>query len=510
MGESNVNRVARNTIYMYIRMIFLMLISLYTSRVLLQQLGVDDYGIFNVVGSVIAVFANLRGLFTSSIQRFLNYEIGKGNDEKLIIIFNMSVIINIIMSVIFVVLAESLGVWYLNNYINVPIDRLFAAKVIFHISIISAVLSMLTVPYDALIVAHEKLDFYALLSIFDGVFKLVVIYLLSIWAGDKLIGWGFLLLALQIIGRVINVAYCRRHFRECKYKLVWDKPYFNSMFAFSGWYYAASTGYSLSQEGINMLLNYYGGVVVNAARGISYQIKNALSQIVNNINTAVNPHAIKIYAQGETDKFNEVLFFTSKVNVVVYSCVAFPIFLLADSIVYLWLGSIPEYSLFFVKTILIYELFHGMKPPIDRLFHAANKMKNFCLSQLILHILTVLAALLFLYLRFGYYTVFVVMAVFMTISLNVYILIAQKELGFNYKRYLANVVVPLFKFIIPLAALYILVGFVRPEKLSIFFTIVLFITTALLTAIIGYITMTNKSEKLIIMEVLKHFLLKKK
>lgn len=510
MGESNANRVAKNTMYMYIRMIFLMLISLYTSRILLQQLGVEDFGIFNVVGSIIAIFANLRGLFTSSIQRFLNYEIGKGNEEKLVLIFNMSIIINIIMSLIFVALAESIGIWYLNHYINVPPDRLFAAKIIFQISIVSAVLSMLTVPYDALIVAHEKLDFYALLSVFDGVAKLVVIYLLSLWGGDKLIFWGFLLLGLQIIGRIINVIYCRHHFKECKYKLVWDKPYFKSMLAFSGWYYAASTGYSLSQEGINMLLNYYGGVVVNAARGIAYQVKNALSQIVNNINTAVNPYAIKIYAQGEDDKFKTVLFFTSKLNVVIYSCIAFPIFLLAESIVYIWLGSIPDYSVIFVKTIIVYELFHGMKPPIDRLFHAANKMKNFCLAQLVLHIVALLAALLFLYLKFAYYSVFIVMAIHMVISMGVYLIIAQKELGFSYKEYILNVVVPFVKFIIPLVFLYLACQHLMPNNLSVIFTLLVFILVAIVTVAIGYFTMTNKAEKLIVREVMGHFISKKK
>ena len=510
MGESNVNRVAKNTMYMYIRMIFLMLISLYTSRILLKQLGVDDFGIFNVVGSIIAVFANLRGLFTSSIQRFLNYELGKGNEEKLIVIFNMSIIINIIMSVIFAALAESIGIWYLNNYINVPPERLFAAKVIFQISIISAVLSMLTVPYDALIVAHERLNFYALLSIFDGVFKIIVIYLLSLWGGDKLIFWGFLLLGLQIIGRVINVLYCRHHFKECRYKLVWDKPYFKSMLAFSGWYYAASTGYSLSQEGINMLLNFYGGVVVNAARGIAYQVKNALSQIVNNINTAVNPYAIKIYAQGESSKFNEVLFFTSKLNVVVYACVAFPLFLLAESIVHLWLGSIPDYSVVFVKTILVYELFHGMKPPIDRLFHAANKMKIFCLSQLIIHIITILAAFLFIYFKYEYYCVFVVMSISMMVSLNIYLAIAQRELGFVCKDYFFYVVIPLIKFALILVVVYYALVSLNPNNLSVIIKIAIFVVSALLTAIAGYITMTNKLEKSIIKSVVGNFLSKKK
>lgn len=509
MGETNVNRVAKNTMYMYMRMILLMLISLYTSRILLQQLGVEDYGVFNVVGSIIAIFSNLRGLFTSSIQRFLNYEIGKGNEEKLIVIFNMSIIINVIMSLIFIVLAESFGIFYLNNYINIPPERLFAAKIIFQISIVSAVLLMLTVPYDALIVAHEKLNFYAFLSIFEGVIKILIIFLLSLWGGDKLIIWGFLLLALQIVVRVLNVLYCRYHFKECRYKLVWDKPYFKSMLAFSGWYYAASTGYSLSQEGINMLLNYYGGVVVNAARGIAYQIKHALSQVVNNINIAVNPYAIKIYAQGENEKFSEVLVFTSKLNAVVYSCVAFPIFIIADTIVYLWLGTIPDYSIAFVRTILIYELFHGMKPPIDRLFHAANKMKYFCLSQLVLHVIAFIAAFIFLFCKFEYYTVFIVMAIHMVISLNVYLLVAQKETGFSYKFYFQNVIIPLLRFLSILILLYYLFNCVRPSSMPIIYTIMVIIISILLTAIIGYLTMTNKAEKLIIRNVISNFISKK-
>lgn len=510
MEESNVNRVAKNTMYMYIRMILLMLISLYTSRILLQQLGVEDFGIFNVVGSIIALFANLRGLFTSSIQRFLNYEMGKGNDGQLVVIFNMGIIINIIMSIIFVLFAESIGIWYLNNYINIPPDRLFAAKIIFQISIFSAVLSLLTVPYDALIVAHERLGFYALMSIFEGVFKVVVIFLLTLFSGDKLIIWGFLLLALQIIGRIINVWYCRYHFIESKLKLVWDKPYFKSMLSFSGWDYAANTGYSLSQEGINMLLNYFGGVVVNAARGISYQVKSALAQIINNVNSAVNPFAIKIYAQGESEKFNKVVFLSTKVNIVVYSFVAFPIFLLTDSIVYYWLGSIPEYSVLFIKTILIYELFHSMKPPIDRIFHAANKMKYFCLTQLLLHVMAIIAAFVFLYMGYGYNSVFVVMAIHMIVSLVIYLIIAQKELDFSFKDYIFNVIVPLFHFLLPLVVVYVLFEYLRPDSLSIIYTIITFAISALLTIIIGFFLLANKEEQTLAREVLGNYIRKRK
>ena len=450
MSEGNATRVAKNSVFMFIRMLVLMLVSLYTSRILLQYIGINDYGLYNVVGSVITMFASLRSLFTSSTQRFLNYEMGKGNTERLQMIFSMSVLITAILAFVFVVVSESFGLWYIDHKINVDPDRIFAAKMVLHYSVASAVVIMFTVPYDAVIVANEHMGVYAILSVIEAVLKLLVIFLLSLWGGDKLIFYAFLLLIVQIVIRFVNIIYCKIHFKECKFRRTWDKDYFKSMFSFAGWNFAANTGYALSHEGINFAFNAYGGVVVNAARGIAYQIKGALQQIVNNVNVAINPFAIKVYARDEKEKFYDIMFFSSKTNAFLASIVSLPLCVFIQPIVNLWLGFIPEYSINFIRLILLYEIFHSLIPPIERMFFAANKIKWFQLSGLLMHILILGLSILTLANGGIYISVLIIMICHMLVSILWFTQLAGKQLSFPVRPYLKKVLLHVILYVLTL------------------------------------------------------------
>lgn len=438
----NAKRLAKNTLFMYIRMGILMLISLYTSRVLLKELGVSDYGVYNVVGSIVVMFGSLRGIFSSSTQRFLNVEMGKGNYDKLKTIFNMSVLINLIISVIFVLIVEAVGVWFLNYKINVDPSRLYAAKWVFQFSVFSAVISMMTTPFDAVIIANERMGFFAGMSIFEGVLKLAIIFLLPISPIDKLIFYGLLVLSAQIVVRLVNAIYCRRHFKESHYQLRWDKPLFKDMASFAGWNFFANTGYSLANEGVNMLLNVFGGTVVNAARGITYQIRYTLEHFIQNVTKATDPHAMKLYAQENTDKFYELMAFVSKILFSAYLCVAIPIFFYTEEILQLWLGQIPEYSPTFIRLILIHGLIRSYLHPFNTLFYSANKVKYYQIRSLIISLLLFIASYVALKLEMPYYTAFVVMVISMAVSWITVIIQSKVLCGMSIRWYIRAVALP--------------------------------------------------------------------
>lgn len=439
---NNAKRLAKNTIYMYIRMFVLMLISLYTSRVLLKQLGVEDYGVYNVVGSIVVMFNSLRGIFASSTQRFLNFEMGKGNKERLNTIFNMSVMINLIIAVLFIICVEIVGYWFLNYKINVDPSRLTAAKWVFQFSVLSAVIALLTTPFDAVIIANERMGFFAGMSIFEGLLKLTIIFLLVISPIDKLISYGLLLLCVQLLVRSINAVFCRRNFKESHYKLCWSRALFKDMASFAGWNFLANAGYTLCNEGINMLLNVFGGPTVNAARGITYQVRSALEQFLNNVNKATDPHAIKLYAKGEMEGYYRMMFLISKVLFFVYMCMAIPIFFYTEEILQLWLGQIPEYTPIFIRLILIHGIIRSYMPPLNVLFFSANKVKYYQIGSLIISALIFVSTWLAFRSGAPYYTPFAILAIYVFIALVVALIQAKVICDFPMLRYLKNVTLP--------------------------------------------------------------------
>lgn len=304
----NNKRIAKNTLLLYFRMLFLMAVSLYTSRVVLNALGVEDFGIYNVVGGVVAMFSVLSGSLSTAISRFITYELGKGNKENLNKIFSSAVTIQFGLAGIIILLAETIGIWFLNIKMNIPEVRMEAANWVFQFSILTFAINLISVPYNASIIAHEKMSAFAYISILEAVGKLTIAYLITISPIDKLIFYAILMCAVALVVRLTYGNYCKRHFSECTYHFSWDKLLLKQMFGFAGWNFIGASSAILRDQGGNVVINLFCGPTVNAARGIAFQVNNAVNQFVTNFMTALNPQITKSYASGDNEYMMTLIF----------------------------------------------------------------------------------------------------------------------------------------------------------------------------------------------------------
>ena len=330
-----------------------MAVSLFTSRVILNTLGVEDYGIYNVVGGIVTMFSVLSGSLSSSISRFITFELGKGNIERLKTIFSTGVNIQLGMSVLIIIVAEAVGIWFLNTKMNIPADRMVAANWVFQCAILTFVLNLLSVPYNAAIIAHEKMSAFAYISVVEVSLKLIIVYMLMISPFDRLETYAVLLLLVGAVIRFIYGYYCKRHFEECTYHFVLDKPVLKEMTGFAGWNFLGNGAYMLNTQGVNILMNLYFGVAVNAARGVATQVDAALKQFVNNFTTAVNPQITKSYAQGDLDYMHKLVCRSAKFSAFLMMFFAVPIILETNTILTIWLKTVPDYAVIFLQWIII-------------------------------------------------------------------------------------------------------------------------------------------------------------
>lgn len=351
--SNNNKRIAKNTMLLYIRMMFTMAVSLFTSRVILNTLGVEDYGINNVVGGIVTMFSVLSGSLSSSISRFITFELGKNNIDRLKAVFSTGVNIQLGMSLLVIVLAEAVGIWFLNTQMNIPAERLDAANWVFQCAILTFVLNLLSVPYNAAIIAHEKMSAFAYISVVEVTLKLVIVYMLTISPFDRLKTYAVLFLCVGAVIRFIYGFYCKRHFEECTYHLVFDKPLLKEMTGFAGWNFLGNGAYMLNTQGVNILMNMYFGVAVNAARGVATQVDAALKQFVNNFTTAVNPQITKSYAQGDLEYMHKLVCRSAKFSAFLMIFFAVPIILETDTILTIWLKNPPAYAAVFLQWIMI-------------------------------------------------------------------------------------------------------------------------------------------------------------
>ncbi|MBR6641116.1 MAG: hypothetical protein IKL08_02855 [Clostridia bacterium] len=280
--ESNSTRIAKNTFFLYIRSFFVLLISLYTSRVVLRELGVEDFGIYNVVGGVIGMISFLNSSMASTYQRYFNFEMGKKNEKGLADLFKSSITVQLIYAAIIVVIAESVGLWFLNTQLVISPNRMVAAQWVYQISILSFVIIVFQAPFTALIISNEKMNIFAIVSILDAVLKLLIVFMLPYINHDKLITYSFLLITITLLNFLIYIIVCKRKFSSCVISLNWNKENLKSLFVFGSWTIVDSLSQALKSQGLNILLNMFFGSVVNAARGIAYQVLSAVNQFVTN------------------------------------------------------------------------------------------------------------------------------------------------------------------------------------------------------------------------------------
>ena len=352
-NSANNKQIAKNTLYLYIRTILILIVTLYTSRVVLNTLGIEDFGIYNAVGGVVSMFAVISGALSNAISRYITYEIGKGDKKKLKIVFCTSVNIQIVIALIILVFCEAVGLWFLNSKMSIPEDRLIAANWVLHCSLLTFVINLISVPYNACIIAHEHMNTYAYISIFDAMLKLSVAYLLIISPVDKLIVYSVLLFVAALSVRLLYGVYCGRHFEECKYKPIYDKGLFKEMIGFAGWNFFGNAASVLNTQGINILINIFFGVVANSARGISSQVEAAVYQFVVTFTTAVNPQITKSYAQGDKQRMFYLVCKGAKFSYLLLLFFSIPIIFEVDKILEIWLGLVPDGTALFVRLSLI-------------------------------------------------------------------------------------------------------------------------------------------------------------
>ena len=375
--SSNNKRIAKNTLLLYFRMLFMMVVSLYTSRIILNALGVEDFGIYNVVGGVVAMFSVVSGSLSAAISRFITYELGKGDQSKLNKIFSASVTIQLILSLIIVVLIESIGVWFLNAKMTIPESRMTAANWVLQFSIITFVINLISVPYNAAIIAHEKMSAFAYISILEAIGKLAIAFLIIISPIDKLVFYALLMCIVAMIVRLTYGYYCKKHFKECTYHFHWDTEILKNMFGFAGWNFIGAIAGVLRNQGNNILLNLFCGTIINAAQGISMQVNNAINQFASNFMTALNPQIIKSYASGNKNYLETLLIQGSRFSYYMLFTLSLPILIETDYILHLWLGTVPDHTVSFVKLILILSMSDALSNSLMTALLATGKIKNY-------------------------------------------------------------------------------------------------------------------------------------
>lgn len=377
--QHNSKRIAKNTAIMYIRMFVMLLIGLYTSRVILQTLGVSDYGTYNVVGGVVAMFGILTSTLSGSISRFITFEVGTGNKERLKDIFSTITLVQLVMSIVIVVLIEVLGVWFLNAKMNIPPDRMDAANFVLQCSILSFVLSMNTAPYHASVVAYERFGLFAYLTILDAVLKLAVVFALFLSPYDKLKTYAVLLLFAVILVESIYVFYCRRHFLECRFKLKYDQALLKEIGGFSFWGLFGNASWILNTQGINILINLFFGVALNAARGIAVQVNAMVEGFVSNFMTALNPQITKSYAIGDFEYMQKLIFTGAKYSFFLMLFFSIPLCLETEQILHLWLHKVPQYTVPFVRLTLLSTMVFALGNTLTTAQNATGKIKKYAL-----------------------------------------------------------------------------------------------------------------------------------
>lgn len=375
--SENNKRLIKNTLLLYGRMLLTVGISFYSTRLILANLGVDNYGIYNVIGGFVAMFYMITNTMTQAIGRFLTFDLGTGNDKQLQQTFSTSVNLLLIFSLFILIIAETLGLWFVNNKLNIAPDRMIAANWIYQFSVLTFIIEMISVPYSASIISHEKMGTFALVTIIKVLLTLGIALLLSVSPMDKLIFYGILVFIVSIFIQISYWIYCRKNFSECKYSIYIDKTILNHMFGYAGWQFFTSCASLLSTQGINIIMNMYLGTAINAAKGVSNQIYGSISSFSKNFTTALNPQITKFYAANELSQTKELVCNGSKYSFLLLFLPSLPCAIEIDFILSVWLETVPQYTGYFVIISLLNSLIEVLLVPFNILNNATGKIRNY-------------------------------------------------------------------------------------------------------------------------------------
>jgi O-antigen/teichoic acid export membrane protein len=360
MPQVNNKRIAKNTIILYFRTIITVFISLFTSRLILLLLGVDDYGINSAVAGVIAMFGVVSGSLSSSISRFITFELGHGDFIKLNKIFSTAINIQLIIGLLILILGETIGVWFLNTQMNIPDGRMVAANWVLQCALFSFFIGLTQIPYTACIIGHEKMTAFAWFSVVESVLRLVIVYMLYFSPIDKLIFYSILGLIVTTLIRVAQMIYCNMHFSECHYKFTFERALVKEMTGFAGWSFLTNTSWIFNTQGVSILINIFFGVAINAARGLAASIEGVVIKFCNDFMTAINPQITKSYAAGEINEMNNLICRGAKYSYYLLLVTSLPLVFEAHTVLKLWLGQVPDYTVTFFRLTFVFSLIQNL------------------------------------------------------------------------------------------------------------------------------------------------------
>lgn len=399
MIESN-KRIAKNTMFLYMRTFVILIVSLFTSRIVLQALGAEDYGIYNIIGGVVVLFSFLNTALTQATQRFLNFSLGKQDNKATHTVFCMSINAYLLLAIIFLIAAETVGLWFVDTQLNIPAKRMDAALWVYHFSVVTFIVNLIRIPYNASIIAYEQMDFFAYLSLLEVILKLIIVYLLWISPWDKLIVYALMYTLVTLLITVLYKIYCNHHFDITHYKFIWDKDLFKKLFSFSGWSLFGSLANLGASQGLNILVNIFYGVTVNAAMGIASQVSGAVTQFFSNFQTAFSPQIVKDYAAGEYEKLNKLIFSSAKFSFYLMFVISLPLILEMDKILDIWLVEVPQYTAIFTDLILVFMMLEALSGPLWMFVQATGRIRSY---QILMSSLIVLnLPIVYIVLKIGY------------------------------------------------------------------------------------------------------------
>ena len=441
--SANNKRIAKNTLMLYVRMLFTMAVSLFTSRVILQTLGIEDYGIYNVVGGIITMFTFINSAMVSSTQRYLNFELATGNEKKLKSIFNTSLQIHALIAFTIILLGETVGLWFLMNKLVIPETRMTAAMWVYQCSILSCAVGIMSTPYNAAIIAHEKMSAFAYISILDVVLRLLIVYLLVISPYDKLIVYAILVLAIQLLTRYIYSRYCNKHFKETQFEWKIDRPLLKEMAGFAGWSFWGNLAAILYTQGLNMMLNIFFGPVVNAARAVAVQVQTAIQRFVSNFQMALNPQITKNYASGNLDQMHSLMFRSARFSFLLLFFISLPVILETEFILSIWLKTVPDDAVIFTQIMICISLIYTTANPCVIANQATGKVKVY--QMVVGGILLSILPISYIVLKLGApaYSVFIVHFCVESVAQFSRMYMLRKLINLPMREYLRNIYIPI-------------------------------------------------------------------
>lgn len=493
MVNSNNKRIVKNSLFLYMRMLFSLVITLYTSRIILRSLGVEDYGIYNVVGGIITMFSSIYASLSTAINRFITFALGTNDWDKLKKTFVTAVNVQILFSFVAMILAESIGMWFLHTYMNIPIEKINAAEWVLHFSVATTIVNLISIPYNALIVAHEKMQAFAYISIFEVVMKLLIAYVVIYSPYNRLFLYAFLLFLLSFVIRLIYDRYCRRNFPEAKYRIVFHMDIFKEMSSFAGWNFFGNISNMVSGQGVNMLINIFFNVTYNAARGIASQVESAINQFVSSFSMAFMPQITKSYAGGDLNYMSTLIRMSTKCSRLLILFPIVPFIIETDMVLSIWLEVVPEQTVNFLRLILLTSFVTVVTSILVSALFATGKIKRYQSVLSVIHFLIFPISWLLFYWGIPAWSCFCISFIFYSIANIWRLLELRRLLNFSICLYFRDSVIkPMIVFLLASVVSY---GISISMDLSVIRLCINVLVTSIVIMFTAYYVIFNVNER---------------